>query len=49
MIGKDVKRLQEFIQKLETLVEEERKLQNEIVEQPQDNEIVVDNEIQNVQ
>lgn len=49
MIGKDVKRLQEFIQKLETLVEEERKLQNEIVEQTQDNEIVVDNEIQNVQ
>lgn len=49
MIGKDVKRLQEFIEKLETLVEEERKLQNEIVEQTQDNEIVVDNEIQNVQ
>ncbi len=46
MIGKDVKRLQEFIQKLEILVEEEKKVQNEIKE-TQNNEIIANNEIQN--
>ena len=33
MMGKDVQRLQELIQKLETVVEEERKIKNEIAEQ----------------
>ncbi len=45
MMGKDVKRLQEYIEKLETLVEEQEKMQNEITEQNQNNII---NEIEEV-
>lgn len=45
MIGKDVKKLQEYIEKLQILVEEEKKLQNEITQQTGNNEIVANNEI----
>lgn len=45
MIGKDVKRLQELIQKLETLVEEENKTKNEIANQIENNITDIENNI----
>lgn len=46
MMGKDVKKLQELIQKLETLVEEENKTKNEIANQTVNNIIEEDSNIQ---
>ena len=49
MMGKDVKKLQELIRKLETLVEEENKLKNEINEENKKittNNVITANEIQ---
>ena len=45
MMGKDVKKLQELIEKLETLVEEENKMKNEIAEKERAN--TISNEIEN--
>ena len=45
MMGKDVKKLQELIQKLEKLVEEENKAKNKIENQTKDNTIVDENDI----
>ena len=47
MMGKDVKKLQELIQKLETLVEEENKIKNEIAANEQIN--AISNEIENTE
>ena len=45
MMGKDIKKLQELIQKLEKLVEEENKAKNEIENQTKNNTIVDENDI----
>lgn len=45
MMGKDVKKLQELIRKLEKLVEEENKAKNEIENQTKNNTIVNENDI----
>lgn len=45
MMGKDVKKLQELIQKLEKLVEEENKAKNEIEGQTKNNTLVDENDV----